>query len=136
MKGRGIVWFDETPSRQPASVTVKGWLYGRPCQQWLRLRLTNRTSSMVHMSYIADRYVVETRDERMVALAKDHFLRYPSTLFPGEECDVMLRLPTDVAAGPITRLTISLDAGTTVIVVTPLGMPAAAAARQRRDAQK
>lgn len=129
MKDLDIVWFDETPSRQPASVTVKGWLSGQPGQQWLRLRLTNRTSSMVQMSYIADRYIIETRDERMAALAKEHFLRYPSALFPGEECEVVLRLPSDVAAGTITRLTITLDAGNTVIVVTPMGMPAAAAAR-------
>ena len=127
MKDLGVVFFHDAPSKEPAPVTVKGWLLGQPGDQRLRLRLTNRTSSLIQMSYIADRYVIETTDGRLVALPKEEFLSYPSALFPADERDVILHLPTDLSANTISRLTMSLDAGNTTVALAPLGTPAAAA---------
>lgn len=129
LQALGVLFFRDAPSHETPPVTVQGWLYGPPGDQRFRLRLTNRTSSLIQMSYIADRYIIETREGRVVALAKEEFLNYPSALFPGDEHDVILRLPADLGASTISRLTITLNTGHPVITLTPLGAPAAAEAR-------
>lgn len=119
LKERWILSFQDAQPLEATTVTAQGWVRGQPGHQQIRIRLTNRSASLIHMNWIVDEYVIRTTDGRMLALPKEEFLQYPTALFPGDEASVFLRAPADVIADTVIQLTATLNADHTSLVLTP-----------------